>query len=441
MMNRSSIVRAVVLASFALAIVLGFGLIFGQASDAAGNSAYFQPPPTDTPVYRFYFPMTLHLATVLTPCVDPPPNMAAWWPLDETSGGIAADIAGFPTNGVHVNGPMPGPGMVAGALNFDGVNDYVQVADHPSLNFGTGNLSIDAWIKTSAASGVQLLVDKRVEGATVQGYSLFLGNGTLGFQLAQGVGSPICSPAPGASCTNYPSGVFVANGQWRHVAVTVDRSNPTGGRFYVDGVHVATFNPTNRPGSLTNANPLRMASRSSSVTGLYRGALDEVELFPRVLSPTEVRRIYLAGSSGKCKRQPTPTPTPTSTSTPTATRTLTPSPAVTPQATATPAPPPPLPPRRIDGAAFALALASVGLMLLLTLLGFRTLLAAPAAALRVLLLIVIGGLLAYLLYGLGLLPGATWLQRELRPWGAAVITLAGSAVPLIYLWARRDLRR
>lgn len=137
----------------------------------------------------------------------------------------------------------------------------------------------------------------------------------------------------------------------------------------------------------------------------------------------------------------TPSPPPTETPTPTATPTLTPSPAVTPQATATPAPPPPLPPRRIDGAAFALALASVGLMLLLTLLGFRTLLAAPAAALRALLLIVIGGLLAYLLYGLGLLPGATWLQRELRPWGAAVITLAGSAIPLVYLWARRELKR
>lgn len=216
--------------------------------------------------------------------------------------------------------------MVAGALNFDGVNDYVQVADPPSLNFGPGSLSIDAWIRTTQNSGVQIIVDKRTEAATVQGYSFFLGNGTLGFQLATGVGSSTCSTAPSASCTNYGSGVFVANGQWRHVAVTVDRSSTTGGRFYVDGVHVATFDPTVRPGSLTNANPLRLGSRSSTVTGLYRGAMDEVELFPRVLTPQEVRSIYLAGSSGKCKSAPTATATPTATRTPTRTPTATPRP-------------------------------------------------------------------------------------------------------------------
>ena len=41
-------------------------------------------------------------------------------PLDETSGTTAADIAGFPTNGTYVNGPVPVPGGVAGALSFDG---------------------------------------------------------------------------------------------------------------------------------------------------------------------------------------------------------------------------------------------------------------------------------------------------------------------------------
>ncbi|MEI2692019.1 MAG: LamG domain-containing protein [Anaerolineae bacterium] len=334
-MNQRSTMGAICLVGCVFLFLAALGP--ATAISAAGAAwELLQQPPTNTPVSRIYFPVMTRLFPYAPPCVAPPPNMAAWWPLDEMSGTTAADIAGFPTNGVHVNGPAPGPGKVAGALNFDGANDYVQVADHPSLNFGQGNLSIDAWIKTSAAGGVQLLVDKRVEAATVQGYSFFLGNGMLGFQLAQGVGSPICSIAPGASCTNYPSGAFVANGQWRHIAVTVDRSSPTGGRFYVDGMPVATFNPTIRPGSLTNASPLRMGSRSSSVTGLYRGALDEVELFPRVLTAAEVRSIYLAGSSGKCKGTPTPTPTSTATRTPTPTYTPTATPTRTPTATPRP---------------------------------------------------------------------------------------------------------
>ena len=137
----------------------------------------------------------------------------------------------------------------------------------------------------------------------------------------------------------------------------------------------------------------------------------------------------------------TPSPAPTQTPTPTVTPTATPEPTITPTPTPSPTPVLPLPPKRVDGGSLALSLASLSLVLLATVLSFRALLAAPAIALRTLLLIAVGGLAAYLLYGLGLLPGATWLQRELRPWGAVVITLLGSAVVLAALWARRELRR
>jgi len=73
-----------------------------------------------------------------TACVPPPAGMTAWWPLDETSGTTANDLAGVPNNGTHVNGPTPVPGMVAGALRFDGVDDHVRVPDHAELNVGTG---------------------------------------------------------------------------------------------------------------------------------------------------------------------------------------------------------------------------------------------------------------------------------------------------------------
>ena len=251
-MNRTPVSRLAFWIGCTLLAVAGLGAMSVAASTARTDRA--QPPP-NTSVYRIYLPMLVRVP-LPTGCVAPPPNMAAWWPLDELAGPTAVDIAGFPTNGTHVNGPTPAPGMVAGGLSFDGANDYVNVLDHPSLNFGQGNLSIDAWIKTSDTGGVKVVVDKRVEAASVRGYSLYLVNGVLAFQLANGVGSPICAPGPTSSCTNWSAGVFVANGQWRHIAVTVERTGTTGGRFYVDGVLVNTFNPTSRLGVADKHEPL-----------------------------------------------------------------------------------------------------------------------------------------------------------------------------------------
>ena len=162
-MNRTPVARLAFWISCTLLALAGLGAMSVAASTARTDRV--QPPP-NTSVYRIYLPLLVRVP-LPTGCVAPPPNMAAWWPLDELVGPTAVDIAGFPTNGTHVNGPTPAPGMVAGGLSFDGVNDYVNVPDHPSLNFGQGNLSIDAWIKTSDTSGVKVIVDKRVEAASV----------------------------------------------------------------------------------------------------------------------------------------------------------------------------------------------------------------------------------------------------------------------------------
>jgi hypothetical protein len=47
----------------------------------------------------------------------------------------------------------------------------------------------------------------------------------------------------------------------------------------------------------------------------WQGQIDEVEIFNRALSASEIQAIDNAGSAGKCKASPTPTPTPTSTAT------------------------------------------------------------------------------------------------------------------------------
>lgn len=165
-------------------------------------------------------------------------------------------------------------------------------------------------------------------------------------------------------------------------------------------------------------------------------ALGSLSLVLNIVDPEQ-------GEAQVAVATPTATPTAPPTETPTATPSLTPQPTTqtTPWPTATPAPPKPLPPRRVDPGAFSLAVLSILAVAAATLLVFRTMIDVPDSAVRTILLIVACGLVAYLLYGLGLLPGATWLQRELRPWGAALITLVGCAVPLLALWARKELKR
>jgi uncharacterized repeat protein (TIGR01451 family) len=89
------------------------------------------------------------------------------------------------------------------------------------------------------------------------------------------------------------------------VAVTVNRDERDGGKLYLDGNLIHTFNPTNRSGSISNAGDLWIgkhhANSAFNREMWFDGELDEVEFFDRALDLDEFDAIYRAGSSGKCK--------------------------------------------------------------------------------------------------------------------------------------------
>jgi len=69
----------------------------------------------------------------------------------------------------------------------------------------------------------------------------------------------------------------------------------------VNGTLVSTFSPLTRPGDLTNNASFVIARNLITPSHIFVGALDELELFNRVLSPAEIQAIFIAGSHGKCK--------------------------------------------------------------------------------------------------------------------------------------------
>lgn len=225
-----------------------------------------------------------------TGCVSPPDSMVGWWPGDNN----ATDISGFGNNGTLQGNATYGAGKVANAFFLINAADYVLVPDDPELDFGLGNMTVDAWIRTSNPDGNTLtIVDKRSgTPSNPIGYTMFLSQGKLGFQLGNG------SPTFNNVSDNFS---MLNDGNWHHVAVAVERNSSTGGKMYVDGQLDYTFNPINRIGNISNSGNLLIGQHIFGSPRAFNGWIDEVELFNRALDSTEIRSIWDADSLGKCK--------------------------------------------------------------------------------------------------------------------------------------------
>lgn len=262
--------------------------------------------------------LTCAACTQCIPVPPPPPlppnqlpqtKILNWWPFDETVGPEAHDLVTQPAIAIYGAGsaaPTPGSGRVGPGLCFEG-RDYAQVGDNSSLNHGAGAaFSFDMWINPATTAGTQTILDKRVfKGGSPIGYSLFLYNGRLGFQMADGLplNSTTCS-APSAAnagthaCTNYVGTQNIPASTWTFVAVVVQGGTLS---IYVNGTLDPSFFPA-RSGSMINPSNLYLG-RQDPVFGSnhFSGCIDELEHFGRALSAMEIATLYGAGAGGKCK--------------------------------------------------------------------------------------------------------------------------------------------
>ena len=237
-------------------------------------------------------------------CAVRPAGMVGWWPLDETSGAVVDDIAGFNNQGVpkpggllgSTGGPAPTVGKVNGALYFAG--PYVEVPPQMELDFGAGDFSIDAWVRpvdcSHGGGGVRSPIVDKFDGTT--GFSFYLDQPTVGL-------ANLYLNINGLTFVSSGTIPTLGSATWSHVAVTIARpaSATAVGTFFINGVAAGTFTPP--PGSVTNALPMWIGN-TRIAGGSCEIAIDEIELFNRALDKTEVNTIFDAGSMGKCK--PTP---------------------------------------------------------------------------------------------------------------------------------------
>ena len=102
--------------------------------------------------------MSLILAFVVTNIAAADPNRIGRWWFDEGAGIIAYDSARS-NHGTLINGPTWTTGQIGGALQFDGVDDYVEIPNSSSLQV-TNAITVAVWAKTSSFDVWRTIVSK-----------------------------------------------------------------------------------------------------------------------------------------------------------------------------------------------------------------------------------------------------------------------------------------
>jgi uncharacterized repeat protein (TIGR01451 family) len=247
------------------------------------------------------------------PCVQPPHLMSAWWPFDEANGAtVVNDFAGVNNQGMPKpgspvgapNSPSSVAGRVSGALKFDSAGSStgpnIEVPNHPEINFGSSDFSIDAWVLVPQPPAVYIhpIVDKlqvNSAGTAGTGYALNLVSSfTNGARLEFLMGT-------GGSLAGYgPNAPWVPFNTWTHVTVTVNRGSGVV-TFYINGTPLSAGGPPIPAGSLDNTLPLLIGESRLVGLGQQSITIDELELFKRVLPQPEIQGLVTAGGGGKCK--------------------------------------------------------------------------------------------------------------------------------------------
>lgn len=207
------------------------------------------------------------------------PDIVAYYMLDETqivgADTLIYDASVNANNGILKNGPIITEGLLGNALQFDGVDDYVQFAQSPSFDITSGLVSVSVWTKLD-------LLPSQLPGAfgpifdsETDQYVIYedRGNNQLRFKVTTSGGA--ARPAIQAA--------DLKTGAWIHVVGVYDGANA---KIYLNGVFKSSLPLTG------TVNPGQVATLGKSGTTFFKGGIDNVQVFNKALTDQEVADLY-----------------------------------------------------------------------------------------------------------------------------------------------------
>lgn len=252
------------------------GIIIGDAPANDGNHGKFNGLIDEVAVFNRALSQQ-EIAAIysgpgggLCPCAPAPSGLVAQWKAE----GNASDFIGN-HHGTWVNGPAYATGEVGQAFEFDGVDDYVNIATLTSQNI-PATFTISGWVKAKAMPGdiVNLV-------GFPGGYQLDIrSNGKISF---------------GNAGTMVDSNASIAAEVYRHIAASFEAGIV---KIYIDGS--LDKEGTTTTYSSQDVVSLQIGGFGGSANTFFNGMIDEVQVFSRALQAGEIAAIHEAADGGLC---------------------------------------------------------------------------------------------------------------------------------------------
>jgi lysophospholipase L1-like esterase len=176
------------------------------------------------------------------------------------------------------------PGQVY--LNFDGIDDYVDIRDTDALDLTDGEFTISAWINPSdwGQNGQGRIIDHGGGSSGSAGWTVQVEEEVRGLRLQINTDS---------SFNDLSNRDVIALNTWQQVAVTLKEGMLT---YYVDGVESGVRTGVPTPHQI--GSPVRIGRRATDTERAFAGGIDEIRIWDRALTPAEIREWRSARLTG-----------------------------------------------------------------------------------------------------------------------------------------------
>jgi hypothetical protein len=213
--------------------------------------------------------------------LDPHPGLVGWWRFDEGAGTVAEDSSGYGNDGT-IYGATWVDGKYGKALSFDGVDDYVEVVDADSLDFGSAdNFTLEAWAYFNSVSDKWRGILTKSVGVN-DGFSFMVNPIDHRLYFYQWDAN---SPDYDAFRSTIP----LTTDKWYHLVLIRNAG-------YTDYIYVnAEERGSKADQSFNYANDKPLKIGWYTTTHFFLGIIDEVRIYNRALSAAEIQDNFQKG--------------------------------------------------------------------------------------------------------------------------------------------------